>query len=142
MRLRSPTQKHARKGAATVEFALLIPLLMFLVGIGVDWARAFYYHLTITNAARNAAIYGSGSPARSTDTAGIEAMARRDTTSLGDGVSVSSTVVTVNSIDYLKVTVSYAFSPVSGLPGTPSSQTIFQTSEMRVLPTAPRAGTY
>jgi TadE-like protein len=142
MRLQSPRQSSTRCAATTVEFALLLPLLMFLFGIGVDWARAFYYHVTITNASRNAAIWGCSDPGRSVDTAGIETIARKDTASLGTGVTVTSSVVTSNSVDYVKVRVSYQFQSLTGLPGTPSSQTIYQETEMRVMPTAPRAGTY
>jgi Flp pilus assembly protein TadG len=142
MRIPCAQTKNYRGGAAAVEFALVLPLLMFIFGIGVDWARAFYYHLTITNASRNAAIWGCDSPTRATDTAGIEAVARRDTTSLGNGVTVESSVVNVGGTDYVRVKVSYAFEPLTGLPGTPSTQIIHQTGEMRVMPTAPRAGTF
>lgn len=142
MRIQSPRRSEARHGAATVEFAILLPLLMFLFGIGVDWARAFYYHLTITNASRNAAIWGSDNPTRAIDTAGIESIARRDTASLGSGVTVESSVVTVNGTDYLRVKVSYSFQSLTGLPGTPSTQTIYQSTEMRVNPTEPAPGTY
>lgn len=139
--LRTHTRKH-RRGVATVEFAIILPLLMFLFGIGVDWARAFYYHLTITNASRNAAIWGCDSPDRAADTAGIEAIARKDTTSLGAGVTVESNVVNAGGINYLRVKVSYSFQPLTGLPGTPSTQIIHQTGEMRVMPTEPRPGTF
>lgn len=142
MVLRSPHPRNARIGAAAVEFAIVLPLLMFLFGIGVDWARAFYYHLAITNASRNGALYGCESPERSVDTAGIQAAVLRDTTSLGEGVTVESSVITSNSIDYVKVKVSYSFSSLTRLPGTPSTQVIHQTTEMRVMPTAPRSGTY
>lgn len=142
MRMSPKLRESRRHGAASVEFALVLPLLMFLFGIGVDWARAFYYHITITNAARNAAIWGCDNPTRATDTAGIQAIALQDTTSLGSGVTVSSSVVTVSGTDYLKVTVSYPFTTLTGFPGTPSTQTIYQTAEMRVMPTSPAPGTY
>jgi Flp pilus assembly protein TadG len=142
MVLRSPHPANARSGAAAVEFAIILPLLMFLFGIGVDWARAFYFHLAVTNASRNGALYGCESPDRSVDTAGIQAAVLRDTTSLGAGVTVESSVVTANSINYVKVKVSYTFSSLTRLPGTPSTQVINQTTEMRIMPTAPRDGTY
>src|SRR5688572_24476476 len=129
MVLRSPKPTNARSGAAAVEFAIILPLLMFLFGIGVDWARAFYFHLAITNASRNGALYGCESPTRSTDTAGIRAAVLRDTTSLGNGVTVESSVVTSNNINYVKVKVSYSFSSLTRLPGTPATQIIHQTTE-------------
>jgi len=142
MVLRCSRSANARKGAAAVEFAVILPLLMFLFGIGVDWARAFYFHLTITNASRNAAIWGCETPERSTDTAGIAAVALRDTTSLGAGVTVASSVVTANGVSYVRVKVSYSFQSLTSLPGTASTQIIHQTTEMRIMPMAPRAGTY
>ena len=39
--------------------ALLLPLLVFLYVIGVDFARVFYYSQVIENAARNGALYAS-----------------------------------------------------------------------------------
>ncbi len=142
MRVPSSRRKEGRHGAATVEFAILLPLLMFLFGIGVDWARAFYYHVTITNASRNAATWGCQSPSQAADSTGIQNIALQDCSSLGAGVTVQSSVVTVDGIDYLRVTVRYAFQPLTGLPGTPSTQTIWQTTEMRVMPTEPRPGTF
>jgi Flp pilus assembly protein TadG len=142
MRIPGIRRNEPRHGAATVEFAILLPLLMFLFGIGVDWARAFYYHITITNASRNAATWACQSPSQAADTASIQAMALQDCTSLGAGVTVQSSVITVNGVDYVKVTVSYAFQPVTGLPGTPSTQTIWQTTVMQIMPLAPQPGTF
>ena len=48
-----------RSGAAAVELAILLPLLVFLFVVAVDFSRVFYYTLTITNCARNGAIYAS-----------------------------------------------------------------------------------
>src|SRR5262245_58948272 len=118
MRIHWALGSERRHGAAVVEFALVIPLLMYLVGIGVDWARAFYYHLTITNAARSGAIWACDSPYNAANTAQIQIEALRDCTSLGAGVTVTSSVYTVNMIDYVKVTVSYAFVTEMGIAGT------------------------
>ena len=51
-----------RSGAAALELAILLPLLIFLFIIGIDYARVFYSTVTITNCARNGAIYGSLDP--------------------------------------------------------------------------------
>src|SRR5262245_31310609 len=48
-----------RRGAAAVEMAVLLPFLAFLFVIGVDWARIFYYSITVANCARNGALYAS-----------------------------------------------------------------------------------
>lgn len=52
--------KHMRRlsshdrGAAAVEFALVVPLLLFLLFGIVDFARAFNAQVTVTHAAREA----------------------------------------------------------------------------------------
>jgi Flp pilus assembly protein TadG len=116
--------------------------MMFLFGIGVDFARAFYAHLTIANAARNAALYAAQDPTKAADTAGIQAMALRDTTDLGPEVQVQTTQFTDSGNPYVTVNVTFPFRTVSLLPGVPSPLTINQTCTMRVAPTTPRPGTY
>jgi len=46
-------------GAAAVEFALILPLLVFLVLGGMDFGHAFYIQHLITTASREGARYGS-----------------------------------------------------------------------------------
>src|SRR5262245_48086504 len=48
-----------RRGATAVEMALLVPVLTLLLILGVDFARAFYFYVTITNCARNGALYAA-----------------------------------------------------------------------------------
>ena len=48
-----------RPGVATVELAVVLPLLCFLFVIAVDFARVFYFDLTVANCARSGAIYAS-----------------------------------------------------------------------------------
>jgi Flp pilus assembly protein TadG len=55
-------QRHVRRGAATVELAVLLPFLAFLFVIGIDWARIFYTSMILENACRNAAYYASEYP--------------------------------------------------------------------------------
>src|SRR4029077_17550677 len=62
---RSSSMRHRisspRPGAATVELAVLLPFLVFLFVLAVDWARVFYYSVIITNSARQGALY-AGDP--------------------------------------------------------------------------------
>lgn len=62
MIFRQNSRRKTRRGAATVELAVLLPFLAFFFVIGVDWARIFFVTMTIENAARNAAYYGSEYP--------------------------------------------------------------------------------
>jgi Flp pilus assembly protein TadG len=52
MRLAPPVPGRERRGAAIVELAILLPLLVFLFVIGTDFARSFYYSLTVANRRR------------------------------------------------------------------------------------------
>ncbi len=49
----------ADRGAAAVEFALVLPLLMMLVMGGIDWGFYFFQAQVVTNAAREGARAGS-----------------------------------------------------------------------------------
>lgn len=60
-------RRHSR-GQALVEFALLAPVLLVLVGVGVDAGRMFFSWIAVVNAAREGAAYAAGNP---TDTEGI-----------------------------------------------------------------------
>jgi Flp pilus assembly protein TadG len=53
--------KH-KKGQSMVEFALVIPVMVLLIAGIFDLGRAFYAAITITNAAREGARYGTLHP--------------------------------------------------------------------------------
>jgi len=123
-----------RKGAAAVELAVLLPLLCFLFVITVDFARVIYFTVTITNCARNGAVYGSSTPIAANDTSGIQTQAQMDAgnldlTQLNVSSSTDSSSVTV--------TVTYPFSTITNYPGVPSNLTISRTVQMRVSPMTP-----
>ena len=50
---------HGEEGAAAVEFALILPLLILLVLGGMDLGHAYYLKHLITTASREGARYGS-----------------------------------------------------------------------------------
>jgi len=136
MRIPVGRSRRVREGAAAVEFAVVLPLLMFLFGIGVDFARAFYAHLIITNAARSGALYACDNPTKSTDTAGIQAAALRDTSDLSN-VTVTSGTYTSGGISYVWVNVQYPFQSLTSFAGVGSTTTINQVATMRIEPTTP-----
>jgi Flp pilus assembly protein TadG len=49
---------YSKRGQAIVETALLLPILMMLVMGSADLGRVFYYSISVTNAAREAARQG------------------------------------------------------------------------------------
>src|SRR5262245_19838368 len=54
---RRTTSRHFRSGVAVVELAVLLPLLVLLFLITIDFARIFYFSVSLTNCARAGALY-------------------------------------------------------------------------------------
>src|SRR5262245_29717858 len=106
MRLRPVRAGSGRSATAAVELAVLLPFLAFTAVISVDFARAFRQYLIVTNCARNGAVYGSYSPAQSTDKAGIKAAALADAGDLPATTNAdSSTGTDADGYSYVRVTV-------------------------------------
>jgi Flp pilus assembly protein TadG len=134
------TRKVSRRGAAAVELAVLLPFLAFMFVIAVDWARIFYYSVTITNYARQGALYGSDpfAAAQSPYTS-IQQAALAD----GPALNPQPTVTSTNGVDesgnsYVAVTVTWPFSTLTNFPGVPGQVSLSRTVQMRVAPTIPR----
>lgn len=50
------------RGQSMVEFALILPVMLFLMAIAVDFGRLFYAYIAVENAAKEGALFGSRSP--------------------------------------------------------------------------------
>jgi hypothetical protein len=112
--------------------------LVFLIAVGVDFARIYYYTLTVTNCARNGAMYGSYSPDRATDTSGIEATALADASNLDPAPTVATATGTDSEgHPVLRVSVSWTFNSITRIPPIPSNVPITRTVEMRIAPDLP-----
>lgn len=103
------------RGAAAVEFALLLPvLLLILFGI-VDFGRAFNAQIVLTQAAREGvrayALTGNTSDGNARTQEAIQG-----TTLQGPGVSTTMTACTTGSPTTLTATTQFTYmTPVSGL---------------------------
>lgn len=134
-------EQRRRSGAAVVELAILLPLLVFLLVIAVDFARLYHPYITITNCARNAALYGSESPTRYSDTDAIKAAAVADGATLNPPLSADD--VSIRRFDdddgqpHIEVTVTWRFETITSFPGVPSEMNITRTVQMRVAPAVP-----
>jgi Flp pilus assembly protein TadG len=128
-----------RSGAAAVELALLLPFLVFLVAIAVDWARIFYYSTAVTNCARNGALWASDPVAQdSSPYRSISAAALAEAPDLTPTPTVTSTSGKDSSgTPYVSVTVSYPFSTITRFPGVPSSTNVTRTVRVNVAPATP-----
>ena len=81
--------RGVRLGAAALELAIALPVLV-LLAVGVaDFGRMFYTGIAVANAARAAAEYGSHAVANSTDTSLINQAGRNDAADAGS-VTVTS----------------------------------------------------
>ncbi len=87
--------RRTRRGGAIVELALALPLLLVILLICVDGCRLFFAYTTVTNAARNGALWasdplanGTASPSQSTY-ATVTAAALADASNLNPAPTVS-----------------------------------------------------
>jgi Flp pilus assembly protein TadG len=132
---RCPRKPISRRGVAAVELALLLPLICFLFVITVDFARVFYFDLTVANCARNGGIYAFRDPNHALDSAGIQAAAQMDAGNLDPKLmTVSSTTDSPTTPTLVTVTVTYPFTTITSYPGVPSSMTLSRSLRMNVAP--------
>ena len=82
----SPRQWRSRRASsraqAVVEFAIILPVFLFLLLMAIDFGRLFFTYVQVSNAAREAANYGAVQP---TDTAGMQARAVQEKNSQTQG---------------------------------------------------------
>jgi Flp pilus assembly protein TadG len=159
MKLRnSKLAPPARRGASVVEMALVLPFLMFLFVVAIDYARVFYFGTIVENCARNGAYYASNYPNSNylyNDIYGYKTM---DEAVYSDGANLmnpgkpetkpkykceysvkqegpyNSTPV----IDgYVKVTVTWDFNTVTKYPAVPNTVNLSRSVIMRLAPALP-----
>ena len=122
-------------GQELVELAILIPLLM-LIAIGVlDLGRVFHAAITIENAAREGARYGTFDP---TDSLGIIGAAQAE--AQGSGIDLTGSTILVSCPDPLgcgsglpvRVIIQYPFQLVMGMVFPDPNLTLAGSAEMMV----------
>jgi Flp pilus assembly protein TadG len=112
--------RDRERGAAAVEFALVLPLLLTLVLGAIDWGWYFFVDQLVTNAAREGARAGSLLPPRPTSTASqAEDAAEQASNAYLTRVRLAQTGVdaiftTVGGTEAIQVTITY---PVGSLTG-------------------------
>jgi Flp pilus assembly protein TadG len=124
----------ARRGAAAVELAMLLPLLTLLVVICVDFGRVFYAYQTVTNCACNGAMWLSDPAAQATSKyPTLDAAVTADATNLNPSALaiVSAAGTDINNNPYVEVNVSYQFQMFTSYLGF-NALTISRTVRMRV----------
>jgi Flp pilus assembly protein TadG len=133
---------ESRCGAAAVELAILLAPLTLVLMITIDFARVFYPMTTVTNCARNGALYASDPVASTTSKyANVQAAAAADGTSLSNPTFTTTNVSSASGTDgngnpYVDVTTTYNFPMATGYLGF-SEFDLSVKVRMRVAPTVP-----
>lgn len=122
-----------RPGAATVEFAVLLPFLLYLCVIGTDWARLFYYTISVEACARNGAFYASDSDyASKCPYFSVQQAALAEAPTLNAAATVTTGATTDSAGNPAVIcTVTVPFKTITDFPGVPNSQTLTRHVQMR-----------
>jgi Flp pilus assembly protein TadG len=128
-------QHRTRRGAAAMELAVVLPLLILVALACVDYGRYAYYSIAVTNAARAGAEYGIMNPyATSGQAAWTAAVAQAAADEMTNqtgfnaaalGVSSSVTFEKSTGLPIISVSTSYTgFKNVINWPGVPQNPTL------------------
>ncbi len=147
-----------RRGVQVAEFAVLLPFLAFMFVLVIDWARIFYYSITVTNCARNGALYYARAQSAKTTTApytddglvnlyvnaspdAVTAAALADASDVAPAPAVTKATGSDSYGPYVEVSVSYTFKTVTGFSvqffSLPATTDVRSTCRMYVPPESP-----
>ncbi|MCH8996747.1 MAG: pilus assembly protein [Proteobacteria bacterium] len=144
--------EHLLRGASgnvTIEFGILILILVTLAIGAFDFGRLGYRKIAITSAARAGAQYGTQDLVTAADTAGMTQAARNDIRDAGNALNITARqycdcpgqgevacTVTCNdgsySLMYVEVTVPDQVNLLFPYPGITSPRAVVSISTMRV----------
>lgn len=128
-----------RRGAALAEMALLLPFIALMFVAAVDFCRVYYCAQTVTNCARNGALYASGSVKRNTGMTPTDAAIQAilaEGASLDPPVQAQNVAVAFDSNSVI-VTVTYSFQTITSYPGLTGPFTVQRSVTMTLAPKTP-----
>lgn len=138
---RNESGGRQRQGAAAVEFAIVLPVLVTILLGATDFGRFYYSAIAVTNAARAGAAYGCMNPlsnAGSTTawqtgvTSAVTDELSQSTAINTANLTVTATSVTESSgLNRVSVQVTYPFTTAVSWSYIPSSFNLTQTVVMR-----------
>jgi Flp pilus assembly protein TadG len=129
-----------RRGAAAVEMALVLPLILLLAFAVADFGRVVHAYLVVSNAARCGAEYGSMHEftvyTRSSWEAQIRSVMEGEMSGLQgfSATNLQSTYTTTTDSDGLfqvRVGATYPFTTIVSWPGIPAQVLLSHQVEMR-----------
>jgi Flp pilus assembly protein TadG len=140
-------------GTSLVEFALVAPVLIFLLIGMIEIGRFGYYAILAANAARAGAQYGSQDLSKAQDTDGIKNAVAQDGQNLSNwnanGAITATPLCSVNggalqtcgagsspaagNVYYVRVQVTGTFTSLLHYPGLPAQLPVSGSATMRVV---------
>lgn len=135
-----------RDGNVAVEFALVLPMLILILGGVIDFGRAFYDQMALETAARSAVQYARQNPGdatgiqlAATSAGGLPATATVDALQVfcecPDGSSIGCSTVCATGealLRFLSITVREDFETLFPYPGVSSPLALAGTAVIRV----------
>ena len=135
---RAGRRGRPRRGASTVEMAIVLPFLTLLFLITIDFCRIFYFTITVENCARNGALWACDAFAQSESPyATVTEAARADFPQDRRGqlqISDPAPVVSQDGVSYAQVTCTYPFETLTRFPGVGGPWTVTRVVRARVVP--------
>jgi Flp pilus assembly protein TadG len=107
---------ESERGAAAVEFAILLPLLLMLVLGTIEFGRAYNTQITLTNAARD----GVRVMAIANDPAGAKTAAKNAAASVSTTIPTSDVTLSTDACstgNQVTLTIKYNLSTITGIAG-------------------------
>ena len=138
----------SQRGTAMIEFALLAPVLIFLVIGIIEVGRYVYFGVLAAHAAEAGAQYGAQNLTNATNLTGMSSAATADAGNLGWTVTAQTLCSSGGStpsspcpsgtpgsgvIYYVKVNVSGTFHSLLNYPGIPTAAPVGASTIMRVI---------
>ncbi len=117
------------RGAAAVEFAIVVPILILIVLGIIDWGYYFYVESLINNAAREAARAGAIAPGGS-EVANARAALDAALTA-ANLVPASATLTPTNDATSFRARVTYPVGSITGAKLIPVPDNALGIAEMR-----------
>ncbi len=106
----------SERGAAAVEFAILLPVLLMLVLGTIEFGRAYNAQITLTNAARD----GVRVMAIANDPGGAQTAAKNAAASVSTTIPTSDVTLSTNVCStgaQVTLTIKYTLSTITGIAG-------------------------
>ncbi len=138
-----------RRGQASVELALSLPLLLMMFLVVVETGRAFYIAISVSNAARAGVQYGAQNITTAADNVGMQAAASKDAPNLvgmiatathfckcSDGTAstcLATDCASSHRLLYAQVNTSAPYTPLINFMGILPSMTVPGKAVLRVV---------